>query len=557
MSVETHSKERWATRVGLILAMAGNAVGLGNFLRFPVQAAQNGGGTFMIPYFVSFLLLGIPLMWIEWTIGRFGGQQGHGSLPGMFDALTDRKKPWAKYLGVLGLIIPLVIFIYYTYVVSWMLGFSVFSLTGDYFGFAEIGQMRDFLYNFQNIFEASPALGGVPALALLFFVATLVFLGWVLSRGISGGIEKLALIGMPLLFLFAIVLVVRVLTLPESAASPAEGLNFIWNPEWSSLSNPKVWLAAAGQVFFTLSLGAGHVHAYASYLDADDDITLTGLSTAATNEFAEIVLGGTIAITAAVVFFGIQGAVGIAEGGTYDLGIVGMAVVFQGLPGPEIWGQIFGFLWFFLLFVGGITSCVALATPSMAFLQEEFEFTRRKAAYGIMALAFSLGLAHVVFYQNGFMNEWDYWAGTFGLVALATIEMVLFVKYFGLDRGWEWMHRGADLRVPEVYRPVMKYITPLFLLVLLGWWGATEAVDVLMMQDVANPENLPFRWASRILIVAMLAGLVWLIRRAWQKKDNAGVPVGVACTSCGIRNSPEDDRCFACGADLPSGSQSA
>ncbi len=556
MSVETHTKEQWATRVGLILAMAGNAVGLGNFLRFPVQAAQNGGGTFMIPYFVSFLLLGIPLMWIEWTIGRFGGQQGHGSLPGMFDALTDRKKPWAKYLGVLGLIIPLVIFIYYTYVVSWMLGFSVFSLTGDYFGFAEIGQMRDFLYNFQNIFEASPALGGVPALALIFFLATLAFLGWVLSRGISGGIEKLALIGMPLLFGFAILLVIRVLTLPEGAATPAEGLNFIWNPEWSSLSNPKVWLAAAGQVFFTLSLGAGHVHAYASYLDADDDITLTGLSTAATNEFAEIVLGGTIAITAAVVFFGIQGAVGIAEGGTYDLGIVGMAVVFQGLPGPEIWGQLFGFLWFFLLFVGGITSCVALATPSMAFLQEEFDFTRRKAAYGIMAVAFSLGLAHVVFYQNGFMNEWDYWAGTFGLVALATIEMVLFVKYFGLDRGWEWMHRGADLRVPEIYRPVMKYITPLFLLVLLGWWGATEAVDVLLMQDVANPENLPFRWASRILIVGLLVGLLWLIRKAWREKDNAGVPVGVACHSCGIRNSPGDERCFSCGADLPTGSQS-
>jgi len=325
LSSDTHSKEHWATRIGLILAMAGNAVGLGNFLRFPVQAAQNGGGTFMIPYFVSFLLLGIPLMWMEWTIGRYGGTKGHGSLPGMFDALVDREKPWAKYLGVLGLIIPLVIFIYYTYVVSWMLGFSFFSITGDYFGFADIGQMRDFLYNFQNIFEASPALGGVPALALIFFLITLTFLGWVLAKGISGGIEKLALIGVPMLFLFAIVLMVRVLTLPEGAATPSQGLNFIWDPEWSSLSQPSVWLAAAGQVFFTLSLGAGHVHAYASYLDAKDDITLTGLSTAATNEFAEIVLGGTIAITAAVVFFGVQGAVGIAEAGTYDLGIVAMA----------------------------------------------------------------------------------------------------------------------------------------------------------------------------------------------------------------------------------------
>ncbi len=86
--------------------MAGNAVGLGNFLRFPVQAAQNGGGTFMIPYFVSFLLLGIPLMWVEWTIGRFGGRNGHGTVPGMFDELGDRKRKWAKYLGVLGIVMP-------------------------------------------------------------------------------------------------------------------------------------------------------------------------------------------------------------------------------------------------------------------------------------------------------------------------------------------------------------------------------------------------------------------------------------------------------------------
>ncbi len=519
MSVETHSKEQWATRVGLILAMAGNAVGLGNFLRFPVQAAQNGGGTFMIPYFISFLVLGIPLMWIEWTIGRHGGQYGHGSLPGMFDVLGDRKKKWAKYLGVFGLVIPFIVFIYYTYVVSWMLGFSLFSITGEYFGFADVGQMQDFLYNFQDVFAASPELG-VPWLAIVFFVLTLLFLGWVLSRGISGGIEKLALIGMPILFLFALVLMWRVLTLPEVQASPAEGLNFIWNPEWSSLSDPKVWLAAAGQMFFTLSLGAGHVHAYASYLDREDDITLTGLSTAATNEWAEVVLGGTIAITAAVVFFGVSGAVEIAEGGTYDLGIVAMGVVFQGLPGDPVWGQVFGFFWFFLLFVAGITSCVALATPTISFLQEEFDWTRKKAAYGIMAVAFVLGFTHVVFYDNGFMNEWDYWAGTFGLVLLATIEIFMFGYLFGIDRGWESMHSGADIQVPAIYKPIMKYVTPAFLVVLFTWWGATEAVDVLLMNDVTDPENLPYRWASRLLILAIVGLACWMIKTAWEDRDS-------------------------------------
>ena len=109
MTIEAHSGERWGTRFGLILAMAGNAVGLGNFLRFPVQAAQNGGGTFMIPYFISFLLLGIPLMWVEWGIGRYGGRYGYGTVPGMFDSMWKNKI--AKYYGVIGIVMPLVVFI--------------------------------------------------------------------------------------------------------------------------------------------------------------------------------------------------------------------------------------------------------------------------------------------------------------------------------------------------------------------------------------------------------------------------------------------------------------
>lgn len=131
---ELNQREEWGSKIGLILAVAGNAVGLGNFLRFPVQAAQNGGGAFMIPYFLFFLLLGIPLMWIEWGIGRHGGKYRHGSAPGMFQVLW--KHPVAKYLGALGLVISLVIMIYYTFIESWTLAFSFFSLTKLYFDFS-------------------------------------------------------------------------------------------------------------------------------------------------------------------------------------------------------------------------------------------------------------------------------------------------------------------------------------------------------------------------------------------------------------------------------------
>jgi len=495
--------------------MAGNAVGLGNFLRFPVQAAQNGGGTFMIPYFISFLLLGIPMMWIEWGIGRYGGTHGHGSVPGMFDLLTDRKKPWAKYLGILGVVMPLVVFIYYTYVVSWMMGFSFFSLTGDFFGLDNVDDMRNYLYSYQNIFETSSHGGWV---ALLFFLITISFLGWVLARGISAGIEKLALIGMPILFLFAFLLLARVLTLPPVEASPAEGLNFIWNPDWKSLGNAKVWLAAAGQMFFTLSVGMGSIQTYASYLRKKDDVALTGLSTASTNEFAEVVLGGTIAIPAAVVFFGVAGATAIANRGSYDLGIVAMGVVFQGLPGPQIMGQLAAFLWFFLLFIAGVTSCVALASPTIAFLQEEIGLTRRNAARSVAALGLVLGLFHVVFYQKGVLDEWDYWAGTFGLVLFATIEIILFSFVFGIDRGWDELHEGADIKIPRIYKPIMKWVTPLFLITLLTWWTVTEAIPNVLMKGVTEAGNIPYLWLARILMIALVVVGAILIRRSWVHK---------------------------------------
>jgi len=521
LSAHTHAQERWATRIGLILAMAGNAVGLGNFLRFPVQAAQNGGGTFMIPYFISFLLLGIPLMWVEWTIGRFGGRHGHATVPGMFDELGDRKRKWAKYLGVLGIVMPLVVFIYYTYVVSWMLGFSFFSLTGGYFGLGEFSQVAQYLYSYQDVFDGAIHASWV---AVVFFLITIVFLYSVLSRGIAGGIEKLALIGMPILFLFAFILMIRVLTLPPAVGTPAEGLNFIWNPEWTSLSDAKVWLAAAGQMFFTLSLGMGTIHCYSSYLTEKDDVTLTGLSTGATNEFAEIVLGGTIAIPAAVTFFGVAGATAIAEGGTYDLGIVAMSVVFQGLPGGEFWGQVTGFLWFFLLFIAGITSSVALSSPAIAFLQQEYGRTRKHAVLMVMALAVALGTLHVLFYHRQFLDVWDYWAGTFGLVIFAAVEIVLFSWIFGIDRGWKEMHIGADLRVPLIYKFIIKWVTPIFLFILLGWWAATEAVPTLLMRDVADapiaydPDNIVYRWFSRLVMLGLLALGLYLIHQAWVRK---------------------------------------
>jgi neurotransmitter:Na+ symporter, NSS family len=527
-----HSREHWGSRIGLILAMAGNAVGLGNFLRFPVQAANNGGGTFMIPYFIAFILLGIPLMWMEWGIGRYGGRFGHGTIPGMFDRLW--RNPAAKYIGVLGIVMPLVVFTYYTVIVGWLLGFAFFSLTGAFF-FPQLGVeqaaegVRSFLGAFQNIHE-TPDGGGINAFmasgvgGFIFYGITLAMIVWVLSRGISGGIEKLALYGMPVLFFFAVLLMIRVLTLPETAAgSPSQGLAFIWTPDWGALGSASVWLAAAGQVFFTLSLGMGSIHTYASFLSKEDDVTLTGLATASTNEFAEVVLGGTIAIPAAVTFFGVAGATAIAAGGSFDVGIVAMGVVFQNLPGGQFLGQLMAFMWFFLLFIAGITSSVALASPAMAFLQEEFGYRRTSVALGLGALALVLGFANIWWLQQGFLGEWDFWAGTFGLVIFAFVETWIIVLAFGVNRFWGELHQGADLRIPIFFKFAM-WISPIFLTGLLLWWGYEQALPVLRMEGVP-PENVMAIWIARLSMLALLVVGLVLIYAAWQRNPRRDHPL--------------------------------
>jgi SNF family Na+-dependent transporter len=512
--VEAGGREQWGSRIGLILAVAGNAIGLGNFLRFPAKAAANGGGAFMIPYFVAFLLLGIPMMWVEWTIGRMGGAHGHGTTPGMLNLLW--KKAPSKYLGALGIVIPFVIVIYYNFIESWCLGFSWFSVTGKYFGHQNREAMGHFLRGFQGL-ESNEFFSSLAPI-LIFWGITIALNFYFLYKGISKGIEVLAKYGMPLLFIFGIVLVVRVLTLGTPDPNSPElnistGLGFFWNPDFTRLGSATVWLVAAGQIFFTLSLGQGIINTYASYVREKQDITLNGLTTASTNEFAEVILGGTIAIPAAVIFFGAAETQAIAQGGAFNLGFQALPVIFQKIP----LGQMFGGMFFFLLFIAGITSSVAMTQPAIAFLEDEFKWKREKAVIAVFSVLIVLTAFVIAFFKFGFLDELDFWAGTFGLVVFAAIEIVLFSWVFGLKKGWAEMHKGADLKVPRIFKFVLTYVTPIYLLIMLAVWTYQDAVKEFLMKG-KEPAHRPYLWGARVMIVLVLLVMLLLIRKAWNKK---------------------------------------
>lgn len=513
------TKDRWATRMGLILAMAGNAIGLGNFLRFPAKAGANGGGAFMIPYFCALLFLGIPLMWVEWAIGRHGGAKGHGSTPGMFHIMW--KHPVSKYIGAFGIFLPITIAVYYTFTESTTMGFSFFSGTGKYFGTATRDAMAKFLRGYQGVESNEYFSSIIPALIFLAITLGLNYL--FLYRGISKGVELLGRYGMPLLFIFGIILAVRVLTMgtPDSSHpnwNIASGMGFIWNPDFSLLTRAKVWLVAAGQIFFTLSLGQGMIHTYASYVRERDDITLNALSTSSLNEFAEVILGGTIAIPVAVAFFGLEATKRIAEGGAFDLGFVSLPVIFQRIPV----GQLFGAMWFLLLFIAGITSSVAMVQPLIAFLTDEFGWSRKKAVNVIFSILTVAILFVVFFFKYGVLDELDFWAGTLGIVLFGVLEIIIFSWVFGIKRGWEEMHKGADFKIPRFVKFVLKFITPLYMLIILAVWTYQDAPGKFMMKGEAQVRH-PYLWAARGVFLAIIIAILILTRLAWRKKATAKV----------------------------------
>ncbi len=504
--------DRWTGKLGVVLAVAGSAIGLGNFLRFPAKAAANGGGAFMIPYLVALVLLGLPLMWIEWTVGRYGGAFGHRTAPGMFHSLW--RHPAIKYFGLIGIFGPTVIFIYYTYVESWTLAYAFFSLFGEFGGATDHAGMRGFLQSYQGLNKSH---FNSLAVAYAFFLVTFLVNCWVIFRGITRGIEWLCKWAMPVLFILGVALAVRVLTLPPNPTSPAQnvvnGLGYMWNPDFAALRKPAVWLEAAGQIFFTLSVGIGVILTYASYLSRRDDVVLSGLSAASANEFAEVLLGGTIVIPAAFIFFGREQMADIARSGTFDLGFVTMPLIFQKLP---FGGNLFGAAWFILLFLAGVTSSISLAQPAVAFLKDELGITKRKAAIVFIVATFILCQPSILFYGHGVLGELDFWGGTFCLVLFATIETILFGWFFGIDRAWTELHYGADITIPRFYRYIIKYVTPLFLLVILGAWLYQEGISTILMKGVKAADR-PYILGARLMLLLLLAGLTVALKIAWNR----------------------------------------
>jgi NSS family neurotransmitter:Na+ symporter len=558
-------KESWNSRLGVILAVSGSAVGLGNFLRFPGQVAQYGGGAFMVAYFISFLLIGLPICWAEWTMGRYGGQRGFHTTVGIFNAIT--KHPLGKYLGIIGIIIPIAIYMYYVLIESWCLGYAANFLAGR-MNFTDASQVGEFFVAFTGAAADGSGLGfnGISQVGI-FLILCFGLNFYLIYRGLSKGIELFCKYAMPALVILAVIILVRVLTLgTPDPASPDKsinaGLGFMWNPNkvilmesvpdtatgelvttetplfgkkaireaeagaannpnqeikrigiGTQLKNPQLWLAAAGQIFFSLSVGFGIIMTYSSYLSDEDDVVLSGLAATSANEFCEVALGGLITIPAAVAFLGAAGAVG----STFALGFNVLPMVFSSMPA----GALFGFLFFFLLFLAAVTSSLSMLQPGIAFLENALNINRRQSV-AILGFITGIGTLMVVYFSSDLkaLDTLDFWVGTFLIYVLATIQIIVFAWIMGIPEGFREAGKGASMSIPRIFGPIMKYVTPVFLLVIFFFWASENIFGYNLITGVAqasvygkdlfgeSPNQVAWLCGALLLL---LAGFVYLI----------------------------------------------
>lgn len=558
--------ENWSSRVGVILAVAGSAVGLGNFLKFPGQVALYGGAAFMIAYVISFFVVGLPISILEWTVGRYGGSNGYNSAPGILGFFSSSKK--MAYFGVTGVVLTLVIYCYYVYIESWCLGYAVNFLLGN-LNFASVEESGKFFADFIGVNANGSAIKFGVEGVLIFLIFSFLLNFYMIYRGVSKGIEFFCKYAMPTLIIIALIMVVRVMTLgnisPEHPERTVQqGMGFMWNPvkvvlekevedgeskKWvelrrlvgkeeideatilvadscsacglsdpmrirrisvlEQLANPSIWIAAAGQVFFSLTVGFGLIMTYASYLRRRDDIVLSSLTSCSANEFCEVCLGGMITVPPAVALFGVSGVIG-AGLSLFDLGFKVLPMFFLSLP----FGSIFGFLFFFLLFLGAVTSSLSMLQPSLAFLEEATGLRRSFAVIILGAIAVFL-TSFVVYFSEGLkaMDTFDFWMGQVAIYVFAMVATIYFAWFFGVKRGIKMANEGSLIKLPRGFGLVIKYITPVFLLTIFLMWIGKDVLGLIgdgklcvYILDLVGGESHPINKISWIA-VSLMVGL--------------------------------------------------
>ncbi|MCJ0932714.1 sodium-dependent transporter [Virgibacillus halodenitrificans] len=439
------TRSQWGTRAGFILAAVGSAVGLGNIWRFPAVAYENGGGAFFIPYLFALLTAGIPILIMEFTMGH----KYKGSAPLTFKRMNKK----SEFVGWWAVAVSFVISTYYAVIIAWAMSYSVFSFNLNWGSDTE-----GFLFNEYLNLSVDPGQTGsfVPGVLIPLILVWVVVLG-ILFKGVKKGIEIANRIFIPALVIIFLIIVIRAITLPGAI----DGLQAFFAPDFSKILQPDVWVAAYGQIFFSLSIAFAIMITYSSYLPKKSDITGNAFITGFGNSSFELLAG--IGVFSVLGFMASQSGVAVDEvvAGGVGLAFVVFPAIINEFPGLN---GLFGFLFFASLVLAGLTSLMSITETYVAGLVDKFKISRTKAVLfgGGIAAVISLLFAT----QGGlfFLDAADYFINQFGVAMLGLVEVVLIAWILREVKSLQ-LHANeiSDIRLGSWWSFSLKFITPIVL----------------------------------------------------------------------------------------------
>ena len=491
MAQSAPKRETFSGRNAFIMAAIGSAVGLGNIWRFPYTTYENGGGAFIIPYLIALLTAGIPLLFLDYAIGH----RHRGGAP-----LSYRRfSPHFEVFGWWQMMVNVIIGLYYAVVLGWAASYTYFSINGawgdkpiDFFigEFLKMGDIKNGV-SFEFV-----GMVTCPLIAMW-----IIALG-VLSLGVQKGIAKVSSVLMPVLVIMFMALVIYSLFLPGAE----KGLDALFTPDWSKLSNPSVWIAAYGQIFFSLSICFGIMVTYASYLKKESDLTGSGLVVGFANSSFEVLAG--VGVFAALGFIATAQGQEVSEVAKGGIGLAFFA--FPTIINKAPFGEVLGVLFFGSLTFAALTSFISVIEVIISAIQDKLRIRRVKVTF-IVGVPMMLVSVLLFGTTTGLpmLDVFDKFVNYFGIVAVAFVSLIAIVANEKLGLLGDHLNETSSFKVGFFWRLCIVLTTGILAFMLFS-----EGAKVFSEGYEGYPSwfvNI-FGWgmAISLLIVAfMLSRLKW------------------------------------------------
>ncbi len=533
-------RQVWSSRTAFLLAAIGSAVGLGNLWRFPFIAFKNGGGAFLVPYFIALITTGIPLLLAEYA---FGARSKTGAPHAM-----RKISPKVEWVGWWAIITAFVILTYYMAVMAWSWFYMIKSPSLPWKG----DESSYFFDSVLQITDGPMVLGGIVWPLALGALATWI-VSYLIVRWGTKSVGAVVKWTVPLPYLLLVILLVHGLMQPGAI----EGLSFYLTPDWEILKSAEVWMAAYGQVFFSLSLGFGIMIAYASYLRDKEDLpwqaTFAGLANSATEFFAGFVVFAILGALASVIGSAVPDVAASGPG----LAFVAFPTALANLPFP----RVFSFIFFFMLLTLGIDSAFSLMEAAATAIQDRYpKVNRQTILLSILGIGMAGSLVFVTRAGLYWLDIVDHWMNSYGLVGVGLAQTLVLVFLLGTKKLKDELNSHTIWPVGRLWEISLWLITPVALTVTIllslktelttayegysqtalaigGWgvWAATIVLAMLLQKDKMKWVKLGFfGLISGIVLLAMkvsgavamgvfgslvlLGGLSWLIVLDYMKK---------------------------------------